>query len=92
MNYAKLINNNLVPAPNPIIVGDRQIGNPPGEVYTEQGYKPVVYTEPPTVEPGYIAVPGWEDDGDEIVQTWTVEEATEASDEEAIEYLFGGES
>lgn len=92
MRYAKIVNNNLVPAPNPIIISDRQIGNPPGEVYTEQGYKPVRCTDPPEVEPGYIAVPGWEDDGDEIVQTWTVEEATEASDEEAIEYLFGGES
>ena len=83
MKYAKLIDNELHPAPNPIIISDRQIGNPPGEVYEEQGYKPVRYTEPPVVEPGYVAVPGWEDDGDEIVQTWTVEEQP-ITEEEAL--------
>lgn len=83
MKYAKLINNNLIFAPNPIIIGDRQIGNPPGEVYEAEGYKPVVYTDPPVVEPGYIAVPGWEDDGNEIVQTWTVE-LSPVSEEEAL--------
>ena len=72
MKYGKLINNQLVLAPNPIIIGDRQIGNPPGEVYIEQGYKPVVYTDPPETEPGYVAVPGWYDDGDELREVWTV--------------------
>lgn len=83
MKYAKLIDNKLQYAPNPIIVDDRQIGNPPPETLMEQGYKPVIYTDPPVVEPGYIAVPGWEDDGDEIVQTWTVELAP-VSEEEAL--------
>ena len=83
MRFAKLINNNLIPAPNPIIIGDRQIGNPPDEVYEAEGYKPVRHTEPPEVEPGFIVVPGWEDDGDEIVQTWTVE-AVPITEEEAL--------
>lgn len=92
MKYAKLINNNLVPAPNPIIVGDRQIGNPPGEVYTEQGYKPVTYTDPPEVEPGYIAVPGWEEQAEAIVQIWTIEEEPDEVDSErAMQILFGGD-
>ena len=86
MNYAKLIDGAIRYAPNPIIIGDRQIGNPPGEVYEEQGYKPVVYTEPPVVEPGYVAVPGWEDDGDEIVQTWTVEEQPITEEEALVRY------
>ena len=92
MEYAKLIDDEIVFAPNPIIVDDRQIGNPPGEVYAEQGYKPVLYLDPPETEPGYIAVPGWVETEENIVQTWTIEEETEASPEEAIEYLFGGES
>ena len=83
MNYAKLINGNLFPAPNPIIIGDRQIGNPPDEVYLSEGYKPVIYTESPEVEPGYIAVPGWEEQAEAIVQTWTVELAP-VSEEEAL--------
>lgn len=81
--FAKLIDGEIFIAPNPIIVGDRQIGNPPGEVYAEQGYKPVTYTDPPVVEPGYIAVPGWEETAEAIVQIWAVELAP-VSEEEAL--------
>ena len=92
MNYAKLIDGKLVLAPNPILVGGNYIGNPPGSVYEDAGYKPVVYTDPPTVEEGYIAVPDWEEEGDEIVQTWSIEEEPdEVDDERAMEILFGGE-
>ena len=92
MNYAKLINNTLVPAPNPIIIDDRQIGNPPGEVYTEAGYKPVRYTEPPETQPGYVAVPGWTETENEIVQTWTAEPEGDISDTEVLEILLGGDT
>ena len=93
MKYAKLINYRLVYGPNPIVVGDRQIGNPPDEVYAEQGYKVVQYTDPPEVEPGYIAVPGWEETDNAIVQTWTIEEEPDEVDaERAMDILFGGES
>ena len=89
MKYAKLISGNLAYAPNPIIIADRQIGNPPGEVYIKQGYKPVVYTEPPEVEPGYEAVPGWYDDGTEIREVWTVvPEPDEVNSDRAMEILF----
>ena len=81
MRYAKLIEGEIVFAPNPILVGENYIGNPPGSVYEDAGYKPVVYTDPPTVEPGYIAVPGWEDEGDEIVQVWSIEEEPITEDE-----------
>ena len=87
MRYAKLINDQIQNAPNPIIVGDRQIGNPPGEVYTEQGYKPVRYTEPPQTDPGYTAVPGWTETAEEIVRTWTVEEVPITEDEALIRYV-----
>lgn len=91
MKYAKLINNSIVYAPNPIIVDDRQIGNPPGEVYVAQGYKPVTFTDPPETEPGYVAVAGWTETEEAIVQTWTIEEITELDGDQAMQYLFGGE-
>ena len=91
MNYAKLINNQLQDAPNPIFIADRQIGNPPGEVYEEQGYKPVTYTDPPEVEPGFIAVSGWEERENEIVQIWTMEQDSgEIADSEALNIILGG--
>ena len=86
MQYAKLIDGAIHYAPNPIIVGDRQIGNPPAEVYTEQGYKPVVYTDPPVVAEGYMAVPGWEETAEEIVQIWTVEQVPITEEEALVRY------
>ena len=86
MQYAKLINSILIIAPNPIIIDDRQIGNPPAEVYTAEGYKPVVYTNPPVVAEGYVAVPGWEETAGEIVQTWTVEQVPITEEEALVRY------
>lgn len=83
MVYAKLIEGNLQLSPNPIYIEPWWIGNPTGEMLVEQGYKPVVYTDPPEVEPGYIAVPGWEEQDEEIVQIWT-EELAPVSEEEAL--------
>lgn len=73
MKYAKLIDGNPFFAPNPILHAGLWYGNPPAEVYTAEGYKPVTYTDPPQTEPGYIAVPGWTETDEAIVQTWTVE-------------------
>ena len=97
MQYAKLVNNELIFAPNPITISDRQIGNPPGEVYLSEGYKPVYYSVPPEAEPGFIAVPHWEEDvvmGDSVInQVWVIEvEPDEVDAERAMEILFGGES
>lgn len=94
MTYAKLINGQIQFAPNPIVIGDRQIGNPPGEVYTEQGYKPVTYTDPPgEPDEGYIWVAKWVETTDDILQGWEqVIEPDEVDAERAMEILFGGES
>ena len=92
MTYAKLINNQLQIAPNPILVGGNYIGNPPASVYEAEGYKEVVYTDPPVVVEGYIAVPSWQEEDNEIVQVWSIEEEPdEVDDERAMEILFGGE-
>lgn len=92
MKYAKLIDGVISFAPRTVVVGDRQIGNPRPETLIELGYKPVTYTDPPTVEEGYIAVPGWTETEEAIVQTWTVEEEPDEVDaDRALEILFGGE-
>lgn len=90
MTYAKLINGELVAAPRRIRLETHTVFNPPAELLEEQGYKPVRYTEPPEVEEGFVAVPGWEETEEEIVQTWTVEPEGDISDAEALEILMGG--
>ena len=83
MIYAKLIDGNLVYAPRKLPVGNFVVYNPTPEMLTDAGYKPVHYTDPPVVAEGYVAVPGWEEQAEEIVQIWTVELAP-VSEEEAL--------
>ena len=91
MNYAKLIDGAIVYAPRRLPVGDAVVFNPTEAMLTDAGYKPVVYTEAPAVEPGYIAVPGWEETDEAIVQTWAVEpEPDEIDGKRAAEILLGG--
>ena len=86
MNYAKLINGCLQPAPNPIYIDPWWIGNPTPEMLISEGYKPVVYTEPPETQPGFVAVPGWEENALEIVQVWTVEQVPITEEEALVRY------
>ena len=84
MRYAKLINNYPVYAPNPILHNGLWYGNPPGSVYEAEGYKPVVYTDPPT-EPGegYQWSETWSETDTEIVQGWVLVEVP-ITDEDAL--------
>lgn len=93
MTYAKLINNSPIYAPNPILHDGLWYGNPSGEVYEAEGYKPVHYTEPPT-EPreGYQWSEAWSETESEIVQGWVLVEETDVDPSVAIDYLFGGDS
>ena len=72
MKYAKIINGNIKWAKNPIVYHGFRIANPPAEIYLELGYKPVRFTDPPEVEPGYYAVYSWREEDEEIVQVWTI--------------------
>jgi len=90
MKYAKLINNYPIYAPNPILHNGSYIGNPPGEIYEAEGYKPVRYTDAPETGIGYEAVEGWTETETEIIQTWEIVEA-EVDPANAMEILFGGE-
>lgn len=91
MKYAKLIEGQPVFAPNPIHINDLWVGNPTPEMLTEEGYKPVRFTEAPTPEPGYIAVPGWEETEEEIVQMWTEEPEPDEVDEARAYRIITGE-
>lgn len=84
MKYAKLINNFPAYAPNPIHIGNRWRINPPDSVYGAEGYKPVIYTDPPT-EPGegYQWSETWRETETEIVQGWVLVEAP-ITDEDAL--------
>ena len=91
MRYAKLINNSPVYAPNPIKIGRTWWCNPPGSVYEAEGYKPVVYSDPPGEAPaGYQWTETWSEEQGNIQQGWVLEEITEFNGEQAMEFLFGG--
>lgn len=87
MKYAKLIDNYPQYAPNPILVGENWIGNPPGSVYEAEGYKSVHYTEPPT-EPteGYQWQETWSETATEIVQGWVLVEVPITEEEALVRY------
>lgn len=89
--YAKLANNYPQFAPNPIIINGRALGNPPGEIYLEQGWLPVRFTEAPEAEPGWHYEETWAEESGEIVQGWElVREPDDISADEAIDIILGG--
>jgi hypothetical protein len=87
MKYAKLINNSPSYAPNPILIDGMYIGNPPGFVYEDQGYKPVVYSDPPGEAPaGYQWQETWSENENIIQQGWVLEEVPISEDEALVRY------
>lgn len=87
MEYAKLINNFPAYAPNPILHNGLWYGNPPTEIYTAKGYKPVRYTDPPT-EPreGYQWAETWSETDTEIVEGWVLVEVPITEEEALVRY------
>ena len=71
--YGKLINGQIIPAPNPLHVNRGMVYNPSGYLYSAVGYKPIVDTPMPEPEDGtevYYAS-HWEEIDGEIVKVWT---------------------
>lgn len=82
--YAKLISNFLVYAPNPILHNGLWYGNPPGEIYVSEGYKPVHFTEPPgQPDVGYKWAEKWVETETDILQGWE-QVLVPITDEEAL--------
>lgn len=73
MQYGKLINGNIVPAPNPLHVNRGMIYNPSGYIYESVGYKPIVDTPVPEPEEGteVYYTSHWEEQDGKIVRVWT---------------------
>lgn len=89
--YGKLINEELVIAPKMLPGDGVNVWNPPAEMYLEQGWKPVVFTDEPEAPSGYYYESGWEEQTDEIVQTWSLTPLPDDIDEaEAYDIIFGG--
>ena len=89
--YAKLIDNELHTAPKMLPGDGVNVWNPPAEMYLEQGWKPVQFTDEPEAPSGYYYESGWEEQTDAIVQTWTLTPLPDDIDEaEAYDIIFGG--
>lgn len=71
--YGKLINGQILPAPNPLHVNRGMVYNPSGYLYSAVGYKPIVDTPMPETEDGteVYYTSHWEEIDGEIVRVWT---------------------
>ena len=90
--YAKLVNNYPSFAPNPILHENTWVGNPPNEVYEEEGYKPVIYNDMPIAPEGYYYEEKWTESENSIIQSWELIEIppeTDVDPYEAMQILFG---
>lgn len=89
--YGKLIDGDLRIAPKKLPGDGVVVYNPPAEMYREQGWKPVVFTDAPEAPEGYACECGWEEQTESIVQTWTlVPLPDDIDDAEAFDIIFGG--
>lgn len=92
MQYAKLENGQLIPAPGEVRQDGMVIMNPGPEILGPMGYKPVEYTERPEITtPGNELREVYTDNGDRITVTWgefTPEPSPEPSYEEQVVALI----
>lgn len=94
MKYAKLIDGNLQPSPNPIYIDPYWVGNPTPEMLTKEGYKPVQYADQPEPQGVGRWEETWTETEDAIVQGWEAVELPpemDISPAEALDILLGGE-
>lgn len=78
--YGKLINGQIVPAPNPLHVNRGMVYNPSGYIYESVGYKPIIDTpqpEQPEDGPTAYYTSHWEEQDGQIVRVWEEAEPPE---------------
>lgn len=91
MIYAKLIDGNLTIAPRKLIGDGVVIYNPPAEMYREQGWKLVEFTDSPEAPEGFYYESGWDEQIEAIVQIWTLAPLPDdISEAEVYNIIFGG--
>lgn len=78
--YAKLIRGKLQIAPNPLITNNKVIANPTNEMLMQEGYLPVITTNPPNNDGCYYTPVYSERDG-KICQEWEEHKLEEENDE-----------
>lgn len=79
--YGTLTEGVLTLAPKMITIGEYNVWNATEQQYRSLGYKPVQYAEPPEPPEGYDYEFAWEEDDDEIVQTYELVEHEPTADE-----------
>lgn len=80
--FGKLVDGAIRYAPKPLRIGDKDIFTTKEEVYLQLGYKPIVRTEPPTIQDGFIVVPYWHEAETAIILNWRIEELVEGVENE----------
>lgn len=90
MNYAMLVNGEIVFAPRKLRDGETIVYNPPEALLRQHGYKPTRETEAPETEEGFMAIPDWEETEEAVVRVWRIEPEGDLSAEEVLEILLGG--
>lgn len=81
MNYAKLIDGDLILAPRIVIYQNKRVSNPRPAILQALGYKLVQYTDPPEAPAGYHLEESWIEFADTIVQIWTLVPDEEVNEE-----------
>ena len=75
MAFGALTDGDLCIAPKMLPGEGFRVWNPSAEMYLEQGWKPVAFTDEPQDAPkGFHYESGWEEQTDAIVQTWELAE------------------
>lgn len=75
MKYAKLINGAIQYAPPKIKNSNGSITyNPKADVLAKLGYLPMIFTDMPEVQDGYIATSTWSEIDETITQVWKIVE------------------
>ena len=72
VTYGKLVNGQLVPAPNPLRLHNGEVYDPSGYLYAAVGYKLIVDTPvPEAVSKTSCFVSHWEEQEGQIIRVWT---------------------
>ncbi|MGO5077456.1 hypothetical protein ACTQ3J_06460 [Oscillospiraceae bacterium LCP25S3_E3] len=79
--YGKIIDNRLQIAPNPVVMDDKTIANPSGDILTQLGYLPVVTKNEPAFADGYYYKSVYTENEGKIYQDWEKHKLEEENDE-----------
>ena len=88
--YGRIVDVGLKVAPNKLIINDTQVWNAPSEEYLAQGWFPVIFTDTPEAPDGYHYEDAFEQDGNEIIETWHLVE-NELDADELLNIILGEE-